>query len=410
MPFHVDPSRIQGFGSDSIPSTQQDGDAKGSKATDGSTSSFWSWNRGFKDQMTSPAVSSAMDNITVRMSNAWEAATQDFGEMAQGIKALGHDLLPGLGDRVPDQEEEEQEAQDDVPVSPRQRTEALQIIGHFCDSYKASRVAPSTVELDDLCARCSLLQLQPPALAAALYEQFSFASGDLQWQPRLRALYLLEHLHNTDSLASKETASMVTAQAEPLLQHLAMEVPECKEKATHVIMVLLNMTPMPGEGSTASSETSATAQTEGAAPSSPDKTTSPGQVYPLVYSSGSKQASETTPTKSAHHVEPLSEVDSAPPAPPPTVAPAPVQASVATTYPSVSSTASAKPKAKSPSKAADRVPLVEFWPQPEPQQLRPQSECLIDMWAQPAPTSASSAPLGEDDPFYPNLSSGVLCF
>lgn len=227
----LDPSRIQGFGSDPVPA-------------DDSGTKFWSAIGAARDSMTSPAVRSAMDNVSLRVGDAWEAAAQDMSEMSVGVKTwVGSSM--GRGDDEDDGGGGGAGGSGSLPaepeVSPRHRKEAVELLSNFCENYPAVRVAPTSSELEGLWARCSILQAS--AVTAAICEQLSYGSGEHSWQPRLRVLYVLELLHGKEGLG-QDVCSTVLSSAGGLLQHLALEVPQCKEKAQEVIAILQGRGPV----------------------------------------------------------------------------------------------------------------------------------------------------------------------
>jgi len=114
--------------------------------------------------------------------------------------------------------------------------EASRILAAFCVDYPATRVVPTHSELEGLWDSCQ--KLNPNAVAEAVSEQLSWSSGDLEWQPRLRALHALEHFHTKGELAAEMIGS-VLHQANGLLQHLT-QVPQCCAKASQLILTLMN--------------------------------------------------------------------------------------------------------------------------------------------------------------------------
>jgi len=114
--------------------------------------------------------------------------------------------------------------------------EASRILATFCVDYPATRVLPMHSELEGLWDSCQ--KLNPNAVAEAVSEQLSWSSGDLDWQPRLRALHALEHFHAKGEMAV-EVVGLVLNQANGLLQHLT-QVPQCGAKASQLILTLMN--------------------------------------------------------------------------------------------------------------------------------------------------------------------------
>mmetsp|Transcript_134944 Transcript_134944/g.262793 ORF Transcript_134944/g.262793 Transcript_134944/m.262793 type:complete len:499 (+) Transcript_134944:52-1548(+) len=152
------------------------------------------------------------------------------------------------------------EKQPAVPISPRQKAEAVRVVTEFCNSYPATRVVPNTMDLDVLWAGCGVLQPKP--VADAIYEQLSFSAGDGDWQPRLRALYALEFFHLQGG-RGEDIARTTLSSAKPLLLHL-VTVPQCCKKAEQVIAVLTGS--KLAEATTDSKDSGAVANNEGKIP------------------------------------------------------------------------------------------------------------------------------------------------
>mmetsp|Transcript_85328 Transcript_85328/g.268960 ORF Transcript_85328/g.268960 Transcript_85328/m.268960 type:complete len:411 (-) Transcript_85328:10-1242(-) len=160
----------------------------------------------------------------------------DMAEMASDIETF---VSASVFDQDKDADGQGKAGSQDTPVSPRQKAESIQMVSQFCEKYPAVRVVPNEVDLDVFWTRCSVLQPKP--VADAIYEQLSFSGGDIEWQPRLRALYALEHLHQKGG-TGKDISKMVMHSAKELLQHL-VDVPQCSQKAQHVIAVLKGAKP-----------------------------------------------------------------------------------------------------------------------------------------------------------------------
>lgn len=223
----LDTSRIQGFGSTPEPEKER-------------SSSFGGIFDSLRDQASGPAMRSAFDSFSLRIGDALEAAQEDVSEMAFEFKsfvsgATGMPPPAGPKDDEPSEPAVQEKQRAEVMLSPRQKAEAIALMSKFCGNYGAARVAPRPAELEDLWMRCSILQ--PNSVASAIYEQLSFSNGDLEWQPRLRILYLLEHFYWKGGLG-KDIGTGILNHGAGLLQHLATEVPQTKEKAEQVIQVL----------------------------------------------------------------------------------------------------------------------------------------------------------------------------
>lgn len=228
----LDKNRIQGFGSTPEPERKSSGNFSG-------------FLDALRDQVSGPAMRSAIDSMSLEITDAFEAAQEDVQEMAFELKSFASSAM-GLpvNASATSSSSKEQSASDGVVVherraevvmSPRQKAEATALMSKFCSNYGAARVAPRPAELEDVWLRCSVLQ--PNTVASAIYEQLSFADGDLEWQPRLRILYLLEIFYWKGGVGRNITDGILN-HGGGLLQHLATEVPQTKEKAEQVLLVL----------------------------------------------------------------------------------------------------------------------------------------------------------------------------
>lgn len=110
---------------------------------------------------------------------------------------------------------------------------AARLVSDFCERYPALGVEPAPEALEEFAQSCS--PLPRSALARAFHEQLSWASGDMEWQPRLRALFALEYLGGQESRLSRTLVKKVVGDAEEILRHLQAEVPQCREKAKQVL-------------------------------------------------------------------------------------------------------------------------------------------------------------------------------
>lgn len=128
------------------------------------------------------------------------------------------------------------EEQDEVtPEMPgAEAAEIDPLVAEFCSVYPASRVEPTPAELSALLAFSSSAD---PRVSRAIYEQLTWADGNTDWQPRLRALCVLEYFYCHGDLG-KDVSNSILADAEPLLRFLASAVPQCQERATRVLELL----------------------------------------------------------------------------------------------------------------------------------------------------------------------------
>lgn len=254
----LDKARIQGFGSDG-PATE-----KIPECLEGHELQLWAARSGkcdgcHKKVQTGEQVMDCrrcnwyLCNICCPQSKAQESSLwgaisslpfyvlDDMSEMATDIETF---VSASVFDQEKDLENQGKAAQShEPPVSPRQKAESIQVVSEFCEKYPAVRVVPNEVDLDVFWAKCSVLHPKP--IADAIYDQLSFSGGDNEWQPRLRALYALEHLHHKGGMG-KDVTRIVMHSAKGLLQHL-VEVEKCSAKAQQVIATLRGA--KPGEGS-----------------------------------------------------------------------------------------------------------------------------------------------------------------
>jgi len=110
---------------------------------------------------------------------------------------------------------------------------AARLVSDFCENYPALHIEPTAEALKELSLSCSSLPCS--AVAQAFHEQLSWASGDMEWQPRLRALFALEYLCSQESRLSRTLVKKVIGEAHDILRHLEVEVPQCREKAARVL-------------------------------------------------------------------------------------------------------------------------------------------------------------------------------
>jgi len=176
-------------------------------------------------------------------SSMMDMVKQDFVEMASDLRSFA-----GL-----DEEEEAAQAaaaQPSLPSaagrdwrpllqgSPHEREEACGLIAEFCEQYPDTRVEPDEDALHNLWARMSVLYgcvLHPGPLAFAICQQLRLQS-DKHWQPRLRALCVLQ-LCAEQGAVGKEIFQAVTTYGVELVQGLRV-VPECRDKAACVLKLM----------------------------------------------------------------------------------------------------------------------------------------------------------------------------
>jgi len=182
--------------------------------------------------------SSAFDSFASQLGDAIDAAAADIQEMANDVKDFVVETM-GLGD---EDEDDEPAATTTAakpkkadPTSIQHRQLSNDAVSNFCNEYPVTRVAPKPDELEALWKKIG--HFQTPAIVGAIYDQLGYSSGEVEWQPRLRVLHVLEWLHKKGGPA-KEVAAAAAAQTDGLLQHL-LEVQQCKEKASRVIVLLL---------------------------------------------------------------------------------------------------------------------------------------------------------------------------
>mmetsp|Transcript_52266 Transcript_52266/g.122356 ORF Transcript_52266/g.122356 Transcript_52266/m.122356 type:complete len:433 (+) Transcript_52266:43-1341(+) len=219
----VDRSRIQGFGSTAAEEDEQ------------STDRFWNAFSSLREQIATPAVRSAIDDVTLRVGDAFEAAHQDLSEMAHEFQSYVADRV-GLtkdAEELPEATAEVKLASD-PSLTPALREAAVAVVSKFCERFSA-RAAPTKEELDTLWGESC--EMAPNALASAFYDQLSWTAGDLEWQPRLRALHALEYFYWKDGVG-KAVASAVFVSARSLIKHLEREVPQCSQQAQQLTSVL----------------------------------------------------------------------------------------------------------------------------------------------------------------------------
>lgn len=217
----LDQSRIQGFGNTPVDSAPQ-------------KEGFWA---AIEDQMSNPTVRSALDTVQLRFADAYYVASQDMSEMAHEIKTIFASAVGRVPEPVkPPVDEEIPPRAKDPDVTEEVRNEVTELMSSFCRSYPATRVVPTLQELEGLWLKCSALP--PNSVCGSLYDQLSWSNGDIEWQPRFRALHILEYFYVKGGLG-RDIANTILNIGSGLLEHLANDVPQCKDKATQVILVLV---------------------------------------------------------------------------------------------------------------------------------------------------------------------------
>lgn len=114
------------------------------------------------------------------------------------------------------------------------RSKAAWEVRKFCNKYSAKLIEPTQSELTDISATGA--EFPPAAVTAGIYDQLASwgFGGDLDWQPRLRALCLLEYMLGQPGLAHR-AASAAVDDLRQLLQFMSAEVPQCKGVACRLL-------------------------------------------------------------------------------------------------------------------------------------------------------------------------------
>mmetsp|Transcript_58975 Transcript_58975/g.171103 ORF Transcript_58975/g.171103 Transcript_58975/m.171103 type:complete len:472 (-) Transcript_58975:333-1748(-) len=125
----------------------------------------------------------------------------------------------------------------EMDASPRECSVARKVLASFCGAWSALRVEPAGGELERLTRSCG--GLAPEALAEALAEQLvAFGDGQaVDWRRHLRALHAANHMIEQGGAVEAALLSALS-EAEPLLHHLASEVPQCQEQAVKALRLL----------------------------------------------------------------------------------------------------------------------------------------------------------------------------
>jgi hypothetical protein len=114
-----------------------------------------------------------------------------------------------------------------------QQRRAAEVIGSFCEEHPSCRVRPTRSELSDLWERCKNFKSQ--WITSALCDQLAGALNSHAWQPRLRALAIIENFYEDD--CSRPSAQAAVLKANDLVRYLASDVPECSELACRVLLL-----------------------------------------------------------------------------------------------------------------------------------------------------------------------------
>jgi len=123
------------------------------------------------------------------------------------------------------------------PVEPEgpanHDSEVIEAIHKFCQRCTAFNTKPKGRELEDIWH--TLAGRSTQTISAAIEEVFSFgATGTLEWQPRFRALCILEYVQEQGG-AAKVIGGNVVSENEEHIEFLAKEVPQCREIARRLL-------------------------------------------------------------------------------------------------------------------------------------------------------------------------------
>jgi len=122
---------------------------------------------------------------------------------------------------------------DEEGISDAEMTRTERLVANFCERHPAMRVEPNAQELGELAEELAELP-QGPA-ARTLCEQLSWTETP-EWQPKLRALYVIEYLHWKGG-DLREVAEAVHEKAAGLIQHLESDL-RCKDQAARTLSAL----------------------------------------------------------------------------------------------------------------------------------------------------------------------------
>lgn len=113
---------------------------------------------------------------------------------------------------------------------------AEEVFADFCERQSGVPIRPSSSECQQLSERCADLDMV--AVAAAAVGQLSWAaSGQLAWQPRVRALCALCVFAESSSHL-RRAARLALEEAETLIAHLAAHVADCRLDAEEALVHL----------------------------------------------------------------------------------------------------------------------------------------------------------------------------
>lgn len=124
----------------------------------------------------------------------------------------------------------------------RHMDEAGEIVASFCEEFHPARVEPTADEMAAFWDRC--YGFKSAHLSAAIVDQLSLQNR-AEWQPRLRALCLLEQCFDENSKAPRLVAMKVFDESEEVLQYLASQVTQCADKANQVLRKCAAPAPIP---------------------------------------------------------------------------------------------------------------------------------------------------------------------
>jgi len=111
--------------------------------------------------------------------------------------------------------------------------EVIEAVHKFCQRCTAFNTKPKGSELEDIWH--ALAGRSTQTISAAIEEVFSFdATGALEWQPRFRALCILEYVKEQGG-AAKVIGGNVVSENEEHIKFLAKEVPQCREIARRLL-------------------------------------------------------------------------------------------------------------------------------------------------------------------------------
>jgi len=118
--------------------------------------------------------------------------------------------------------------------------QAQECISNFCQSWTDATVTPSNEALERCWSKCSLIfacSFDATAIASAISDQLHFPGGDVAWQPRARALHMLEYMLQKGPVGEQFTVKV--ARIAGLQLRVLSSVPECSELASRVADHLL---------------------------------------------------------------------------------------------------------------------------------------------------------------------------